>query len=498
MSIFKQIKNNSKKTPNKIAVVVDGIELTYSELVKEVGALTRFLLKLKVRSGEKVGLVENNSIEFVLIFLAISNIGAIIVPLNTSYTKKMIYYNFEKIKIDHLILWYKYLNLFKKNELKLKNIITTEKRVKGFSFLNDYIKFKNLKKININVNKSKEFLILLTSGSTNKPKPIVLSQKSKILRSVAARKLYKINSRDVVLTASPLDHSLGQRIFLLPLLAGGTSIILKVFTPFNFYRAYEKYKFTFTILIPNQINELIKKKEKFKNFNLKKGLVSASSKLSDKLKKKLIKKKIKIYEMYGTSEIGTATSVCVNDHKKNLKSVGKPYANISIKILSNKNNFLPKIKKGEIVCKTPFIFDRYYNMTRETKESFYKGYFKTGDIGYLNKSNYLYYLGRKKNIIKISGNVVYAEDVEDILLRNKKILEASVIGLSDKNNFEKIALCAVLNSKSFTKENIYHYCQNNLASFQQPTYIFILNSFPKTTLGKIDRQKLKRIIINKL
>ena len=498
MSIFQEIKKVSKKYPNKIALITENNVLSYSKLVNEVEAVSAFFLSLKIKAKDNVGIIENNTIEFILSFLAISNIGAMVTPLSTSYTKKMIYSNFKNLKINHLILWYKYLDYFKNKKLNLKNLITTDKKIKNYTFFEDYKNFKNIKKYVINKKNLNDYLICLTSGSTNKPKPIVLSQKTKILRSIAARKLYNIDKNDVVLTPSPLDHTLGQRILLLPLLIGATSVVLNVFTSFNFYEAIKKHKVTFTILVPNQINELINNKAEFKNFFLKKGIVSASSKLSNKLKKKLMKNKIKIYEMYGASEIGTATSICLNNDKNNFKSVGTQYENIKIKILSDKNTFLPKMKVGEILCKTPFIFSKYYKMKKETKNSFYKNYFKTGDIGYLNKKNYLYYLGRKKNIIKVSGNMVYAEDIESIITKNKNILEAAVMGLSDRNGFEKIILCVVSKNKNYSKEKLFEYCQKNLTNFQQPFKILFLKYFIKTNLGKLDRPKIKKKILLKL
>ena len=498
MSIFNEIKKISKKYPDKIALIVGNNQYTYSELIKDVEAVSMFFINLKIKSKDKVGVIENNTIEFILIFLALSNIGAIIIPLSTSYTKKMIYDNFINLKIDHLILWYKYLNYFKNKKLNLKNLITTDKKIKNVTFFNDYKNFKYAKK-KINFKKHyNNFLICLTSGSTNKPKPIVLSQKTKILRSIAARKLYKINNNDTVLTPSPLDHTLGQRIFLLPLLAGGTSVVLKVFTIFNFYEAIKKYDVSFTILVPNQISEIVKNRNEFKNFYIKKGIVSASSKLSSNLKNKLIRNKIKIYEMYGASEIGTATSICLNTDKDKFKSVGKQYDNIKVKVLSKQEKFLQKHKVGEIVCKTPYIFSKYYKLNKETKDSFYKNYFKTGDIGYIDEKNYLYYLGRKKNIIKVSGNMVYAEDVENLILRNKNISEAIVFGLSDKQDLEKIVLCVIPKKKDYSKENLQLYCQKNLASFQQPSNILFFNSFSKTNLGKLDRPKIKKEILKKL
>ena len=107
MSIFKEIKEKSKVYPNKIAIILRKKKLTYSQLVDEVDAVTNYFISLKIKANDKIGLVENNTIEFIIIFLAISNIGAVVVPLNTTYTKKIIYENFKKLKITNLIIWYK-------------------------------------------------------------------------------------------------------------------------------------------------------------------------------------------------------------------------------------------------------------------------------------------------------------------------------------------------------------------------------------------------------
>ena len=115
-------------------------------------------------------------------------------------------------------------------------------------------------------------------------------------------------------------------------------------------------------------------------------------------------------------------SLCINKEVKNYKSVGRPCNKTRIKILSEKNFFMSKNYVGEILCHTPLKFSRYLGMQKETKESFFKNYFKTGDIGYIDKNNYLYYLGRKKNVLKISGITVYPEDIEKIVIQNKNVI----------------------------------------------------------------------------
>ena len=176
MSIFNKIKKNAIANPNKTALVIDDTKLTYKELVLEVESVSRYFIKLKIKPYERVGLVENNTLEFVLIFLAISDIGAQIIPLNTSYTHKMIYENFLELKIKHLFIWHNYLGYSNFKKMSLKNIVALGKKIKSFKFFNEYTNYKdnikNTKSITSNLNK--EFVITLTSGSTSKPKPIVL------------------------------------------------------------------------------------------------------------------------------------------------------------------------------------------------------------------------------------------------------------------------------------------------------------------------------------
>ena len=153
--------------------------------------------------------------------------------------------------------------------------------------------------------------------------------------------LYKINFKDKIILTCPVDHSLGMRILFLSFLSGATIVIMNKFLPLKYIYLVQKYSITFSILVANQIYDLIKNKSLLKNFYLKKGLVSASAKLNNITKNIIIKKGINLFEMYGASEIGTVSSINIKKEKKYLKSVGRPYnKKIKIKILSKNNKFL--------------------------------------------------------------------------------------------------------------------------------------------------------------
>jgi len=487
MVIFDILKKNAIKYPYKEAIIFDDIKLNYTELLNSVIKTILVLEKNKITNKNKVAIIEDNTISYILSLFSLSYLGVEIIPLNTHYSNDIIQKIFEKHKVDVLISNTKYAN-FLSNKFSLKKIITTNKS-KNFTYFYDYsfLKKKKLKKKKLN--SKKNFLILFSSGSTGNPKPIVFTQKNKILRSKLMRDLYKISEEDKVILTCPIDHSLGMRLLFLPLLTGGTCVVMSKFTTEKYFKVVKKNNVTFSILISSQIYELLKRKKKFKKFYLKKGLVSASSKLSNHTKKIILKNKINLFEMYGASEIGTVTSINVNKDSKKMKSVGKSYnKNISIRILSNKNKFLKNNETGQIVCRTPTIFKEYLGLNELTKNSFFKGFFKTGDIGYLDNNKYLYFLGRQKNIIRRSGITIYPEDIENILINDKNINEVAAIGIN-RNENEEICLFVKKNNK-ITYDYVKKICIKKLSVFQIPNKIYLIDNFPKTSIGKINKKLL--------
>ena len=395
MSLFNIIKNNSQKFSKKIALIIGEKEFSYKEFFELILQTIKNLKKNNFQKGDTVLLIEDNNIEHILSLFALSYINCTIVPSGTYYQKNHLTDIIKLTKVNAIIGNAENCHFFKKN-LFIKKFLCTSLN-KNFPFFFSKCKKKlNLKK---KIDIKKNFIITFSSGSTSQPKPIVYSQQTKIIRYRLFKKLYNINTKDIISVTSPIDHSLGMRTLYVPLLCGATCVVMHKFNVINYFELTKKYNVSFSVLIANQIYELVKNKKLFKNFNLKKGLISASTKLFPSVKNSILKKKINLYEMYGAAEIGTVTSINLRKNKKFFKSVGKKYhKKIDIKIISNENKFLENSKIGEIVAKTPGKFKNYYKSKILNNVSFYKGYFKTGDIGYLDKFNYLYFLSRKKNI----------------------------------------------------------------------------------------------------
>ena len=325
----------------------------------------------------------------------------------------------------------------------------------------------------LNDKKSYGYIIVSTSGSTSSPKPIVLTEEIKLKRIDIAKKSYNLNNKDTILVSTPLHHSLAQRGVLMSLMLGAKLVLMEKFKEDRFLELIEKEKVSFTFAVSNQLEAV---KDKINNYNLKslRALISTSYAIDKNTKMKL--SHLPIYECYGTSEIGCITHLTPNDIKTHPNSVGKPLDGVEI-----------KIKDDEILVKSPWRFLEYFNMLEVTKESFEGEFFKTGDLGEII-DGYLYYKGRKKELIKTGGISVYPIDIEKVLKKVDGVKEVAVIGIDDSYFGEIVSAIVVGDVKKIELMKI---ANKHLASYQRPLFYDIVDELPKNEMGKLQKFKLK-------
>ena len=480
-TLFDLILNNNNL--NKIAIIEDDKKYTYSQLKNDCCILFD---KLKKNYGlkKKICICLPNTYTNIILFIVASKLQYKIFPINTGVSKNNFLNYVERYKFDLFVLD----NIKLKNCIKSTNtnpIISSNKILSLLKENNDKtLDFINIKKSN-NIS-NERYLIILSSGSTGDPKPIILSQKNKYLRSKLAGKTYNFNNNEVVILPYQLDHSVGQRLMFMSLLHNGTLILTKNFDCYEWLNLCHKHSVTFSILVSFHIKNILKRKLNINKLKKLKNLVSVSDVLEDDVRKKITRYAFNFHEIYGAAEISTVTNIKHRKNSKN-KSVGRILNFVKIKIINKNNKILKDGEIGEIICKTPLMFEKYYKKNILTKKSFYKNYFKTGDYGYIKK-NHLYFLGRLKNLIKVSGLSVFPEDIEKTIKKLKYIKNCVVKSEYDKTLGEKVV--AIIEGKKEKENDIYIFCLNNLETHQIPTKFYFTKNIKKTFLGKIDRKSV--------
>lgn len=486
--------------PEKVAIWCEGREMTYGELSASVNRWSHLLVSQGVRRGDRVGVLLPNSTEFVVLMLVAADLGLVLVPLNTSLPASAVYGAFHASGVAHVVGTSATLEgLLRSASPDFSFVsgvwLSVDEELAGAVCLRDLAARMPAGPLpHLGAQDDDPFILTMTSGSTGDPKPIALSQETKYRRARAAVELYGITSSDRVLAATPLYHSLAERLVLIPLLTGGTSVLMARFSPSEWVRCVCEQSVSFTIAVSSQLKVIAEHMTDADQARISslRCVVSSSALLAPQTRAELLGKlRCDFHECYGTSEIAIASDLDLDAAGTKRNSVGRAAPGIDIRILGEDGRLASPCEPGEIVCKTPMMFSGYFKRADLTREAMWGEYFRTGDLGKLDEDGFLYFLGRKKDIIITGGINVYPSDIESAMAEHPSVLECAVLPLPDDRLGEIVAAALVPRAPgAFDQRAIRIHCAERLADFQQPRKYFFVDALPRNSMGKIDRRAL--------
>lgn len=488
---------NAADMPNKQAIWCDGKTASYKEMADLVSQYSNFLVKNGVKYGDHVAIPMNNSIESVALFFSAADLGVCLVPLNPTLPLDSIKAAMKSGDMKHLIARKAFLSECEKKGGVIVEGITVclDGEFPGAIPFSEVATMPTTRPVCGNIKGEESLILTMTSGSTGTPKPIDISQQNKVDRSLAHIRVYGLTKDDRILAATPLYHSLAERLVILPLILGATSILLPRFTPAIWLKCAAEQKPTFTIAVSAQLAQILEvlKQTNTEDINSFRSIVSSSALLEEKVKLELIDKlKCEFHEMYGTSETSTITDICFQKARNKQKSVGLPFAEAQIRILfDDEERDCVVGEVGEIACKSKLTCKGYYKMDNMMQLAMIDGYFRTGDLGYVDEDGYLYFAGRKKELIITGAINVYPNDVDAVVSQIPEVEECAAFSYPDDRLGEVVALAIVRKEDcELTERTIKTFCARNLADFQQPHKIFFVDALPKNAMGKLMRNSI--------
>lgn len=495
--------------PQKQAIWCNGETATYGEMADLVSRYSNFLVSKGVQYGDHVAIPMNNSIESVALFFTAADLGVCIVPLNPTLPIESIKVAMKSGDIMHLIARKSFLSeCEKKGGINVPGItICLDGEFNSAYSFSEVAMMPTTRPACEQIQGNESLILTMTSGSTGTPKPIDISQQNKVDRSLAHIRVYGLTKEDRILAATPLYHSLAERLVILPLILGATSILLPRFTPAIWLKCAEEQKPTFTIAVSAQLAQILEfiKQTGTQGIDSFRTIVSSSALLEESVKMELIGKlQCEFHEMYGTSETSTITDICFQANRNKQKSVGKPFGEAKVKILRDEEDTECTVREvGEIACKSNLTCKGYYKQTTMMEMATTDGYFRTGDLGYLDEDGYLYFTGRKKELIITGAINVYPNDVDAVVSQLTTVKECAAFSYPDERLGEVVALAIVVKEYcELSERDVRIYCARNLADFQQPHKIFFVDTLPKNSMGKLQRNRilahLKAVGLDKL
>ena len=468
-----------ERFPNKVALMVnrgDGTfeEITYSQLMDKVVRLSSFIQRSGFEAGEHIAILGHNSPQWAIAYLAIQTAGCIAVPLDSAQRPNELRHILRHSDSSAIFLDKNFLNVLSDEvedyfpdlpRFELQNIdiiIDTETSPKPPRF-----------------DKSQDnvAVIIYTSGTTGAPKGVMLTHKNILSDIDFMFRVITVTEKDTFLSVLPIHHSFEATCgFLAPLTigcsivyaralrakeiledikAGGVTIMLGV--PLLFEKFYSGIKkgvrksgfigrsiFGGAMGISKALKVFSKNSGKLimKPFRNKAGmgglnlLISGGAAIKPEVVKFFNNFGITCSQGYGLTE--TSPVVSVNPiNKIKAESVGPPIPEVKVRIGNPNEEGI-----GEIQVKGPIVFAGYYKNEEATKEAFTDdGWFRTGDLGYIDKDGYIYITGRLKNMILTSGGKnVYPEEIEEKINSHDVVLESLVIGRKTKGGEEPFAI----------------------------------------------------------
>lgn len=483
----------SNYLPHKIAVVELDTqkEYSYREIHQYSFAVTQ-LLKSRYREGDRIAVLAEQSALMIALFSACQRLGIILVPINYRLSTKEI---FELLKDcepsliifnegfkEKLTLARDYFNCVSQTHL-------TE-QVYNIDVPDDFTN------ISFSIKEDLPIFLFYTSGTTQKPKGVLYTNKMLFWNSLNTTMQLELTSHDRTINILPPYHTSGWNVFVTPLLHnGGTIGILKKFEASDVLRALEKTQSTVFICLPT-ILQMIAKDPDFQKTNLSslRYIVTGGEFITQQsIEFWWNEKNILIRPGYGLTEAGPSiTSLHQDMIFKKPNSIGKPNFYVDIDIRDSNDQPVGDYETGELCIKGPIVTTGYWNNSVATKNQLRNGWFHTRDLAYRDKDGYYFLKGRMDDMYISGGENIFPQEIEQLISQFPHVEKAIVLPVNH-DVWGAVGAVFIKTTHNLKPIDIENYLKDKLAKYKFPKYYFFLSDFPATSVGKISRKELYKL-----
>jgi acyl-CoA synthetase (AMP-forming)/AMP-acid ligase II len=489
--------------PNKKAIHCQGQEFTYEQFGRRVDKLSNALLKYGISKDNKVVILHKNCHYFLECYFGVMQIGAALVPLNHYLSSNDLAFILKdseaSLLIVHSSFSKKVHEAIKKLEQDIKVIWTEED-------YEDFISSESSTFPSTDVEEDAIAQIYYTSGTTSRPKGVILSHRNVFSHAVCAIDELTLKDTDVWFHAAPMFHLADAWATWAITKVGGSHILVSDFDPKTVCNCIEEQKVTLTNLVPTMYYRLVNYPEVDKHdYSSLRILLSGGAPISPSLIKKIIEIfKCDYIQTYGLTETSPFLTMSIlKDHLRSLpyeeqlrykSTSGRRFKGIELKVVNEKGEEVDTDNKevGEIIVRGDSISKGYWRLPQITKKVFKNGWLFTGDMAVIDDEGYVTIVDRKDDMIITGGENVYSIEVENILYTHPAVLEAAVIGIPDEEWGEIVKAIIVLkDGKRVTESDIIEFCKGRIARYKIPKLVEFQESLPKLGSGKICKKMLK-------
>ncbi len=495
--------------PDQEILIFGEHRLNYAQLNELVGRMSSVFKQLGLKQRDVIAALDTNSHLYVAAYYAAAKAGLTFLPLNYRAKDPELEYMINTADTKALLVGDRYLDNVKRirSELKLMKIAALGEGGSDFIPLKKQIAEAEVDESEAEVDENDTSVLMYTSGTTSLPKGVMLSFQSFTGYVTANVEMADGNDRGTVLVCVPYYHIAGMTSMMTNLWTGRRMVVLPQFDAKTWLRLVEREKVTHAFVVPTMMKQLLDDPDFAKtDFSSLQNLAYGGAAMPLAVIRQAIEsfpKSVGFVNAYGQTETTSSLTVlAADDHRldgtpqeielrlRRLNSIGRPLPDVEVKVRGEEGQPLPAGEVGEICIRTARLMKGYAG--RKDDQALEEGWRATGDLGWIDEGGYVFFAGRKDDMIIRGGENIAPAEIETILMSNPAVEEAAVIGVPSEKWGQTVKAFVVKRpGTDCSVAELAEFCKSRLASFKCPEQIEFLKALPKNPLGKILRKDLR-------
>lgn len=500
------LSESAKRVPEQTAVIFNETKLNYGTLNALASKVADALRQMGLEPGQKVGLMLPNMPWFPAIYYGILRASGVVVPMNVLLKAPEIEHYLSDSGAVALFCWEGFIaeaQAARPSTPGCRHWVVAQApgsagAPAGWESLSDLLARGAAEADTAQTSPDDTAVILYTSGTTGKPKGAEISHSNVYMNTQAT--LDRLNSlaegwNEVALVAAPLFHSIGQHVIMNPsIFAGKTLTLLPRFDPVEALKIIQRDRVTFFIGVPTMFYAILNHPEADQHdLSSLKACGAGGAPVPVEIMNAWERKYgLILFEGYGLSEV-TATASITPPESRKAGSIGRPVWGVEMRVVGSDDQPLPPGEVGEIVIRGPNVMKGYYNQPEANAEALRGGWFRSGDLGYMDADGDYWIVDRVKDMIIRGGFNVYPREIEEVLFQHPAVAEAAVIGVPHAALGEEVkAVVALKPGQQATEAELIAYVKERVAAYKYPRSLEFVAALPKGPTGKVLKRELKR------
>jgi acyl-CoA synthetase (AMP-forming)/AMP-acid ligase II len=483
-----------------------GRRFTFGDWNRRANRTAAALQKQGVRKGDRVALLQMNSVEYMESFFALAKLGAVCVPLNWRLVPDELAFILRDSGAGVLLFGGEFLGSAEElqrrgggdNGTQIKRWVHVGKASERPQWAISYDEMQAAgteAEPPIGGAEDDLLYIMYTSGTTGLPKGAVHTHETATWGVLTINSTADLRIGDRYLVSLPLFHVGALTPITSNVHRGVTSVVMRSFDAARSWQLIESENITVGLKVPAMLNFMLQVHDPARHpHGQLRWIMSGAAPVPVSLIEAYAGLGIEIHQVYGLTETcGPACVISAADALRKAGSTGKAFFHTDVRVVDDAGRDVAPGAAGEVLVRGKHIMKAYWNRPEATAETIVDGWLKSGDVATIDAEGFVYIQDRIKDMIISGGENVYPAEVESVLMRHPQIVEAAVIGQPSEKWGESAVAIVVPKGDGLDASSVLSFCKDKLARFKQPVSVFFIEQIPRNPSGKI----LKRILREK-